>query len=414
MEYLESALDQELHLGNARGSGQELRNAQFSILNTRSYVLYVLAEAGKPDRGRTIALFEQRAQLQIYGRAYLLMTLKALGGEDTRERTLVGDLMGTAILHTADAHWEEGAIDYWTMSSNTRTTALALQALVRSDPGNFLVPNAVRYLMGLRDHGHWSTTQESAATLMALSEYIAQSGELEADYTYRAALDGRTLSEGAINRDNLDDPVSIVFGLAELKAGGSSQLALQRQAATSQTGKGRLYYTLRMRYYEDAASVQALDKGIGVQREYVAVDTDTLSPTGQLVTQAGLGDLVQVRLTLVVPEDMPYFAVEDMLPAGLEALDTSLKTVSDAAQSPDLSEAGEDRPYWWYFSQTEIRDNRVALFATDLPKGTYHYTYLARATTAGTFQTLPALAYRMYSPEVFGRSAGARFVVTGN
>ncbi|HET9222588.1 MAG TPA: alpha-2-macroglobulin family protein, partial [Roseiflexaceae bacterium] len=285
--YLESALDQELYLGNARGSGQELRNAQFSILNTRSYVLYVLAEAGKPDRGRTIALFEQRAQLQIYGRAYLLMTLKALGGEGTRERTLVGDLMGTAILHTADAHWEEGATDYWTMSSNTRTTALALQALVRSDPGNFLVPNAVRYLMGLRDHGHWSTTQESAATLMALSEYIAQSGELEADYTYRAALDGRTLGEGAINRDNLDNPVSIVFGLAELKAGGPSQLALQRQAAGSQTGKGRLYYTLRMRYYEDAASVQALDKGIGVQREYVAVDTDTLSPTGQLVTQAG-------------------------------------------------------------------------------------------------------------------------------
>jgi uncharacterized protein YfaS (alpha-2-macroglobulin family) len=249
---------------------------------------------------------------------------------------------------------------------------------------------------------------------MALAEYIAQSGELQADYTYKAALDDRTLREGAINRDNLDDPIDVVFGLAELKAGGASQIALQRQAGSGQSGKGRLYYTLRMRYFQEAASVQPLDQGIGVQREYVAVDTDTLSPTGRLITQAGLGDLVQVRLTLVVPEDMPYFAVEDMLPAGLEALDTSLKTVSDAAQSPELNEADEERPYWWYFSQTEIRDNRVALFATDLPKGTYHYTYLARATTAGTFQTLPALAYRMYSPEVFGRSAGAKFMVTGN
>jgi alpha-2-macroglobulin len=414
LAYLESALDEELRLENAKGSGQDLLNAQFSILNSRAYVLFVLAEAGKPDRGRTIALFEQRARLQIYGRAYLLMTLKALGGEDTRARTLVGELMGTAIMHTADAHWEESTTDYWTMSSDTRTTALALQALVRSDPSNYLVPNAVRYLMSLRDHGHWRTTQESATTLMALSEYIAQSGELEADYTYQAALDGRTLREGAVNRDNLDDPISIVFGLAELKAGGSSQVALQRQASGGQTGKGRLYYTLRMRYYQDAASVQALDKGIGVQREYIAVDTATLSPTGQLVTQARLGDLVQVRLTLVVPEDMPYFAVEDMLPAGLEALDTSLKTVSDAAQSPELSETSENHPYWWYFSQTEIRDNRVALFATQLPKGTYHYTYLARATTAGTFQTLPALAYRMYSPEDFGRSAGVQFVVTGN
>jgi alpha-2-macroglobulin len=423
--YLESALNEELRIENAKGSGPDLLNSQLSILNSRSYVLFVLAEAGKPDRGRTIALFEQRARLQIYGRAYLLMTLKTLGGEDTRARTLVGDLMGTAIMHTADAHWEEGTTDYWTMNSDTRTTALALQALVRSDPGNFLVPNAVRYLMGLRDRGHWRTTQESATTLMALAEYIAQSGELEADYSYKAALDGRTLREGTVNRDNLDDPISVVFGLADLKATtdsgqpaagqGQSPVAGRRSAlAIEKSGKGRLYYTLRMRYYQDAASVQPLDQGIGVQREYVAVDTDTLSPTGQLVTQAKLGDLVQVRLTLVVPEDMPYFAVEDMLPAGLEALDTSLKTVSDAAQSPELSEASTDRPYWWYFSQTEIRDNRVALFATDLPKGTYHYTYLARATTAGTFQTLPALAYRMYSPEVFGRSAGAKFVVTGN
>jgi uncharacterized protein YfaS (alpha-2-macroglobulin family) len=412
--YLESALSEELNLDNAKGSGQDLRNAQFSILNSRSYVLFVLAEAGKPDRGRTIALFEQRARLQIYGRAYLLMTLKGLGGEDARVRTLVGELMSTAIMHAADAHWEESSTDYWTMSSDTRTTALALQALVRSDPGNFLVPNAVRYLMSLRDHGHWSTTQETATTLMALSEYIAQSGELDADYAYHVALDGRQLREGAVNRDNLDEPISIVFGLAELKAGSPSQVALQRQAGGGQTGKGRLYYTLRMRYYEDAASVQALDQGIGVQREYIAVDTDTLSPTGQLATQAKLGELVQVRLTLVVPEDMPYFAVEDMLPAGLEALDTSLKTVSDAGQSSELSEAGEDQPYWWYFSQTEIHDNRVALFATDLPKGTYHYTYLARATAAGAFEAPPALAYRMYSPEVFGRSAGARFVVAGN
>src|SRR5262249_2859571 len=103
--------------------------------NTRAYILFVLAEAGRADRGRTVALFEQRAKLAIYGRAYMLMTLKTLGGEDARIRTLVGELMSTAIMHTADAHWEErGAADYWTMSSDPRTTALALQALVRADP----------------------------------------------------------------------------------------------------------------------------------------------------------------------------------------------------------------------------------------------------------------------------------------
>jgi hypothetical protein len=149
---------------------------------------------------------------------------------------------------------------------------------------------------------------------------------------------------------------------------------------------------------------------VGVRREYGLVDTATLSPTGELTTQARLGELVQVRLTLTVPEDMPYFMVEDMLPAGIEALDTSLKTTSAAADAPELAEAGE-RPPWWHFGRTEIRDNRVALFATDLPRGTYVYTYLARATTLGSFQALPATAMRTYAPEVFGRSAGTLFTV---
>jgi len=412
--YLNSALEnQERAPAGSTKNQQPVLGSQFSVLNARSYMLFVLAEAGQPDRGRTVALYDQRQRLDIYGRAYLLMTLKTLGGNDERVRALVGELMSTAIMHAADAHWEEQRIDYWNMSSDMRTTALALQALVRADPSNFLIPNAVRYLMGQRDHSHWRTTQESAVTLIALSEYIAQSGELEADYSYRAVLDGKTLKEGAVGRDNLADPISIVTALADLKLGDKSQLTLQRQTASGQTGKGRLYYTLRMRYYQDAATVQALDQGVGVQREYIAVASDTLSPTGKLISEVKLSDVVQVRLTLTVPEDMDYFAVEDMLPAGLEPLDASLKTTSAAARDAQLESVDGETPYWWYFNQTSIHDNRVALFATYLPKGTYHYTYLARATNTGTFQTLPATAYEMYAPELFGRSTGAAFTVSG-
>jgi hypothetical protein len=409
LRYLESALDDD-ELSAKRDGWRR---------DARAFALFVLAEAGKPDRGRTIALFEERSQLDIYGRAYLLMTLKSIGGEDERVRTLVSDLMGTALLHTTSAHWEEQEIDWWTMSSNTRTTALAMQALGRADPGNYLIPNAVRYLMagnptngGDMQRVYRRTTQESATTLIALSEYIAQSGELEGDYSYSAALDGKSIGEGKINRDNLDTPINIVFSMADVKLGGASELELERQAGAGQSGKGRLYYSVRMRYYQDAKSIQPLDQGITVAREYIAVDTDTLTPTGELVTQAKLGDVVQVRLTINAPEDIYHLAVEDMLPAGLEPLDTSLKTVSAAAQDPTLEEAGNERPYWWYWSQTEIHDNRVALFATDLRQGTYTYTYLARASTPGTFETLPTTAYQMYEPEVFGRSAGAVFTVT--
>jgi hypothetical protein len=58
-----------------------------------------------------------------------------------------------------------------------------------------------------------------------------------------------------------------------------------------------------------------------------------------------------------------------------------------------------------------MRDEKVVLFATYLPKGTYEYTYLMRASVPGEFLTMPALAYEMYFPEVFGRSDGGRFAV---
>ena len=45
------------------------------------------------------------------------------------------------------------------------------------------------------------------------------------------------------------------------------------------------------------------------------------------------------------------------------------------------------------------------LFATRLSEGMHEFTYMIRATTAGTFITAPASAEEMYEPEVFGRTA---------
>lgn len=389
---------------------------------TRAYMLFVLAEAGQPDRGQTIALYEKHAQLPIYGRAYLLMTLLQLGGEHERVDTLVGELMSHAILHTTDAHWEEQETDYATMSSTTRTTALALQALVRTDPANFLVPNAVRYLMNQRRDGHWQTTQETAITLMALADYIEASGDLDADYTYRVLLEQRMLDERAIDEHTRDESFTFALPLADLvrQADQANQPTQPEQTSSVQfekQGSGNLYYTMRMRSYQPADAVPPGNYGIGIRRDYIAVDASTLEPTGQVLSDAAVGDLVQVQLTLTVPEEMHYLAVEDMLPAGLEALDNSLKTVSDMVQDPELQEASdgtgesEDMQGWMYFAETEIHDNRVAMFATHLPSGTYRYTYLARAVIPGTYQTLPATAYQMYAPEVAGNSAGTVFVV---
>ena len=68
---------------------------------------------------------------------------------------------------------------------------------------------------------------------------------------------------------------------------------------------------------------------------------------------------------------------------------------------------------WWWFSHSEIRDEKVALVAAYLPHGTYEYSYIMRASVPGEYNVIPATAYEMYFPEVLGRSDGGRFVVEG-
>jgi uncharacterized protein YfaS (alpha-2-macroglobulin family) len=106
--------------------------------------------------------------------------------------------------------------------------------------------------------------------------------------------------------------------------------------------------------------------------------------------------------------------VEDMLPAGAEAIDTGLATTSMLAIDPQLRRGTRyDEEYsgywmWWWnwYSRTELRDEKVVLFADYLGRGTYEYSYTMRAVTPGDFHVIPTVAWEFYFPEVFGRSEG--------
>ncbi|NOZ06097.1 MAG: hypothetical protein GXP41_07070 [Chloroflexi bacterium] len=381
--------------------------------NTRAFVLYVLAEAGDGDTGRTVALYEQRESLGLYGRALLAMTLQRLFPDDSsRPQTLLSDITGRAILSATGAHWEEDRQDYWTMNTNTRSTAMVLMALARIEPDNMLLPSAVRWLMVARKEGHWETTQETTWSVLALTGVMVATGELDADFSYQVDLNGKTLAQETATRDNVDRPVTVEVAVKDLLLDQANRLVIARRAPeANQTGKGRLYYAAWLRYFLPAEKVPALERGIAVARQYIAVDPATLEPTGVPVGEAKVGDVVQVKLTVMAPSDLHYVMVEDPLPAGFEAVDTSLLTTSSAAQGPEVKKQQSKVQWWKYWTRAVVRDEKVALFSTYLQRGTYEYTYLMRATTVGRFQARPTVASEMYFPEVFGRSAGGEFVV---
>ncbi len=79
----------------------------------------------------------------------------------------------------------------------------------------------------------------------------------------------------------------------------------------------------------------------------------------------------------------------------------------------DLLGDYEMRSWWWgtWYEHQQLRDDRTEAFTTFLPAGVYTYSYVARATTPGTFVVPPTRAEEMYAPETFGRAASDKVII---
>ena len=89
-------------------------------------------------------------------------------------------------------------------------------------------------------------------------------------------------------------------------------------------------------------------------------------------------------------------------------------TATDLARDSSVQTADQSWEERWRrggFDHIEKYDERIALFATRLSEGRHVFSYLVRATTAGTFRVSGAWAEEMYAPEVNGRTAPATIVI---
>lgn len=405
-----------------------LRAAQVASFdaNQQAWLLYVLADGGRAEMGRLQELYDIRAKLGIYARGFLALGLNKAGAQpgDERIKTLLADLNSSAILSATGAHWEEGERDWWSMNTNTRSTAIVLAALTRLDPQNQLNPNIVRWLMVARRDGVWETTQESAWSLIALTDWMQLTGELKGSYDYGVWLNDQQQAGGTITPADVRTPIILKTRVADLLKETGNRLVIGRGA-----GDGQLYYTAHLRAFLPVDQIKALDRGVVVHRRYTLASCQdgAKCPT---VDRVRLGDVIRVELEIVAPHDLYYLQVEDPLPAGAEAIDTSLATTSVLAGGPVLEPPFEGPlpldtvargggvvsdiywPWWRWYSRSELRDEKVALFADRLPRGAYLYSYTMRATQAGEFRVIPTTASELYFPEVYGRGDGQVLTIT--
>ncbi|HKP52311.1 MAG TPA: Ig-like domain-containing protein [Chloroflexia bacterium] len=387
-------------------------------LNMRAYSLYVLSLAtGADDDLQQMGkdLTAQLARLSTHARAWLAIALSKVGLKAESQKVL-NSLIASARQSSTTAHWEETRPDYWSMGTDNRATALAVDALVTLAPNDPLVPKAVRWLMTAQREGHWVSTQETAISLIALSHYIRQSKELTADYKWQVSAFDKPLGSGVANSANLAQTVTLKLPTSQMPQNDLGNLTLTRNAA-----KGKMYYSVSLRYYVPGEGIKSRSEGMTITRSYYKVAGGVAGSAP--IKEVRAGDLVKVRLTIAVPETSLYVLVTDPLPAGLEGVNGSLNTTSFTERPPNpmgtsIEDEGREPGgyYDWYwrwgpFSNVEMRDDRTVLFADYMGAGTYVYEYYARATTPGVYMGLPAHAEMLYYPDVFGHSDGGAFTV---
>ncbi|MDX2163293.1 MAG: Ig-like domain-containing protein [bacterium] len=370
-------------------------------LNRQAFILYALARSNAVDVARTVNLFENRARLATWAKALVAVTVASIDGDNRRANVLLSDLVNAATFSATGATWDDSPPDRVNWNTQTRTTAMALHALIRLNPESDLIPNVIRWLVAARTGDTWETTQETAWAILALTDWSLISGDTTPAYLYSVALNGDELAAG-----QPDDPTRPVLDTAIPVEALEPSNTLN---ITREPGNGALYYTAFLRAFLPVDQVEPVNDGLYIERRYTLLGDETERP----ITEARVGDEIQVRLTLIAPGDLNFVVVTDPIPAGTDAVNPELATAPQIGTRPELNRADPLAGGWgyWWFSDIAFRDEQVNLYSAFLPAGTYEFVYVLRAGLPGTYSVIPATAQEVYFPDVYGRSAGGVFTI---
>ncbi len=384
--------------------------------DTTAFLLWTLSlEKNAVHWPRWVAdeILPRKSTLSVSGVAYLMMAYQNLSFNN--EVKILGERLATlAVQQPRHVNWPASNF-FW--SSAAKNTALAVTALMETDPQNPLVPRGLAYLF-FRKKKQAQTTQDD----LVLSWMAYRSSQIfkesETDFTANISLienqKRQVLIEGTFDARNLFDQKTSRFPMKNLSSG---ELLIQK------SGAGTLYYDMLLKTYAPIQDLPTREEGLIVSRHYYALDDlSEMTPLNEF----RVGENYKGHIILVAPQDLNYVFIQEKLPAGFEPVDMNLATTSKAlllasqAGAPqadhdaylesflfptyDDAPAAIDYGMDYFFSHQEVRDDALLWSHEFLPAGTYHIRYPVRATTAGTYLMPGTTASEFYEPEIFGRS----------
>ncbi len=370
-----------------------------------AFAVRTLVDGGRNQDSNVNRLYTYLDRMPMFAIAYLHDALVANGETGARPAELRRRMSNAVLPEGGTAHVEELSDPYllWFWNSNVRSTALVMNSLVRSGASATDVTPMARWLVAARKNGRWGNTQENAVAMQALVAYYRKyesatpnftaAVKLGTDELVRATFKGR--STGATTTE-------VPMASLARPDTAARDLTLRRD------GDGTLFYSARLTYALDAATLRSLDTGFHIERRFAPVVD---GKTGAAATTFKAGDLVRVTLAFDLPKERRFVAVTDPVPAGFEPVESWFATTAGDLARDAEQQDGTSEPTWqdiWRrgtFDHIERHDDRVQLFATRLSEGHHEFSYVVRATTAGVFVAAPAHVEEMYEPEVRGRTS---------
>jgi alpha-2-macroglobulin len=385
-----------------------------AYLAWQAFAVKALVDGGRTQDSTITRLLANVDRMPVFALAHLYEAIGTRADRARQRDDLMRRIRNAITEEGGSAHVEELNDPYlmWFWNSNIRSTAIALGTLVRTTGSELsAIRPLVRWLVQAREKGRWGNTQENAWALEALVDYYRKYEAETPNFTASIAVGGETLARGRFegrSTEAVTRQIPMADLAARVPAGSDQPMTFEKQ------GAGTLFYTTRLRYAVDQLFQDNLDQGFLIERSYAPYEEGKDRPSS---TRFKAGDLVQVTLRFTLTKERRFVAANDPLPAGFEPIESWFATTaSDLARAQDDQGEPDQRVFrWWWerggFDHVERHDDHVALFATRLSEGVHEFSYIVRATTAGTFRTAPAHAEEMYEPEVFGRTSTATIEV---
>jgi uncharacterized protein YfaS (alpha-2-macroglobulin family) len=416
--------------------------------------------AALPNKLETKALdnvWEHREKLTAYARALFALAAHDFGNAE-RANVLVRNLENGARIDRAPdasvlilgengraagspetmatAHWGETGF-WWRWSDGpVESTSFALMALVAIDPKNTLIEPATNWLIKNRRGAQWNNTRDTAITILALDEYLNASGELASEATYEITANGLAIAKQTVKPSEILRAPSRWSIPQPAIRDGSNVIQIHRIHGPG-TATGSLYFAAEARFFSLEEPIKAAGNEIFVRRDYYHLVGHPTLLKGTVYDKVPLrdgevlnsGDRVEVVVTVETKNDYEYLLFEDLKPAGLEAVEirsgeplyaTELKSSTATRKFVDAKRPSTEKPSviqrnpntdttgrteWLY---QELRDRKIAIFASRLPQGIWEIRYTLRAEVPGSFHALPLMGQAMYVPEIRGNSEEVR------